>query len=106
MGFSGVDGCKDPVSCTPNPPNASLRSGAKERPHDLPHPMKLLREISLSAQERAKRPSPHEHATGTADRECDLCNGYRQRFEMEFTNDERMPELMKTLRLLKLIKGE
>jgi hypothetical protein len=61
------------------------------------HGMHPLREISLRAQERAKKPPHHGHSSGTADLQCGLCNGYRERFETEFTNDERTPELINLL---------
>jgi hypothetical protein len=57
----------------------------------------LMREISHRAQERAKIPPRHEHAPGTSDLQCDLCDGYRERYETEFVNDERAPELRKML---------
>jgi hypothetical protein len=58
---------------------------------------RLLSEISHRAQERAKMPPHHEHAPGTSDLQCDLCNGYRERYDTEFINDERAPELRKML---------
>jgi hypothetical protein len=55
----------------------------------------LFAEISHRAQERAKIPERHEHATGTSDLQCELCNEHRARFEIEFAKDERTPELLK-----------
>ena len=56
--------------------------------------LKLLTEISRRAQERAKMPERHDHPNGN-DLQCELCNEYRARFETEFANDERTPELLK-----------
>jgi hypothetical protein len=66
--------------------------------YDKSPQIKLLAEISFRAQERANKPLQHEHSSGTADLQCELCNGYRERFEAEFKNDERTPELLKLFR--------